>query len=247
MKDISIITATFNTEKTVRHCIQSVAEQSVQAEHIVVDGGSADRTFDIVSEYKTDIAQAVSEKDNGIYDAMNKGISMISGKVVGILNADDFYPAKDVLKKVLAAFKDPSIGACYGDLWYVDEQRPDKVVRRWHSGAFQRSKFYWGWMPPHPTFFVRKELYDLYGRFNLDLGSAADYELMLRFLLKHRVNAAYIPEVLVHMRAGGVSNASLSNRLEANRMDRQAWRVNSMRPLPWTTVMKPVRKIMQWL
>ena len=247
MNDISIITATYNAEKTVAHCIQSVSEQSVQVEHIVVDGGSSDRTFDIVSEHQAEIAQAISGKDDGIYDAMNKGIAMASGKVIGILNADDFYPNKDVLEKVLTVFEDSAAGACYGDLWYVDEQRPDKVVRRWHSGDFHRNKFYWGWMPPHPTFFVRKDLYRNYGCFNLDLGSAADYELMLRFLLKHRVKAVYIPEVLVHMRAGGVSNASLSNRLAANRMDRQAWRVNSIRPLPWTTILKPIRKITQWL
>ena len=178
---------------------------------------------------------------------MNKGIAMATGDIVGILNADDYYPSNDVLEKVTEQFKDPTIGACYGDLLYVDAENTEKVVRTWKSGDFEPEKFYWGWMPPHPTFFVRRELYEKFGGFNLGLGSAADYELMLRFLLKNHVKAAYIPEVLVRMRVGGVSNASFANRIKANRMDRKAWGVNDMRPYPWTLIAKPVRKLVQWL
>lgn len=127
-------------------------------------------------------------------------------------------------------------------LWYTDE----KVVRYWKSGAYDPRKFYWGWMVPHPTFFVRRHVFEKYGIFNTDLGTAADYELMLRFLVKYEISAHYIPEVLIRMRVGGISNASIVNRLKANRMDRRAWQVNGLRPFPWTLWMKPFRKIGQW-
>jgi glycosyltransferase len=168
---------------------------------------------------------------------------------------------------VAAAFDDPLVEACYGDLFYVKEQgsrhelqdsggttqnskfkTPNfRVVRNWKSGEYSPERFYWGWMPPHPTFFVRRSLYERYGTFNLELGSAADYELMLRFLLKHEITTAYIPEVLVIMRTGGVSNVSLKNRLSANRMDRLAWQVNGLKPYPWTLFLKPIMKIPQFL
>ena len=121
------------------------------------------------------------------------------------------------------------------------------MIRTWKSGAYQRERFYAGWMPPHPTFFIRRSLYEQHGGYRLDLGSAADYELMLRILLKHDANAAYIPRVLVHMRNEGMSNASLKNRIKANRFDRQAWRVNELTPRPWTLLAKPLGKIGQWV
>ena len=247
MSSISIITATFNAEKTLSQCIECVASQSQPVEHIVVDGASSDGTMDIVSANRDLIARCVSEPDAGLYDAMNKGIGMATGDIVGILNADDFYPDDDVLEAVHARFDDSAVDACYGDLLYVDGQDESRVVRTWNAGEFAPQKFYWGWMPPHPTFFVRRRLYERYGGFNLSLGSAADYELMLRFLLKNRATARYVPKVLVHMRTGGVSNASLANRIAANRMDRAAWRVNEIRPYPWTLIAKPARKILQWL
>jgi glycosyltransferase len=197
---------------------------------------------------------------------MNKGIRLSTGDVIGILNADDFYADERVLEKVADVFANQSVDACYGDLVYVKEQgsrikdrgsrcssqishlgaQDYHVVRYWKSQSFHPDKFYWGWMPPHPTFFVRRSVYEKYGLFNLNHGSAADYEIMLRFLLKHRIKVAYIPEVLVKMRVGGVSNASLENRLKANQMDRKAWEVNGLKPYPWTLWMKPLRKIPQW-
>lgn len=267
MPSISIITAVYNGAATIADCLESVNVQTVPVEHIIIDGGSTDRTLDIVRAAAGPSSKIVSEPDNGIYDAMNKGIRHATGDIVGILNADDFYAETDVLAKVAAIFADPMVEACYGDLVYVKESgegrrakgERDKqlsvachrsriqIVRYWKSGEFKPDKFYWGWMPPHPTFFVRKSVYERYGAFNPDLGSAADYELMLRFLLKHRVNVAYISEVLVHMRTGGVSNASLKNRLRANQMDRLAWEVNGLRPYPWTLLMKPLRKLEQWI
>ncbi|MCP3932535.1 MAG: glycosyltransferase [Bacteroidetes bacterium] len=247
MNKISIITATYNAARTIRDCLECVRSQTAEVEHILVDGMSKDGTLDIVQGYYGDLAKIVSEPDLGIYDAMNKGLKLATSEIIGILNADDFYPAKDTLAQVLNAFDNPQIGACYGDLLYVDGRNTHKIVRNWRSGSFIPEKFYWGWMPPHPTFFVRRAVYEKHGLFNLELGSAADYEIMLRFLLKHRVRAAYIPKVLVKMRTGGVSNSTVTNRLRANKMDRMAWCVNDLRPYPWTLTLKPLRKIGQWI
>ena len=159
---------------------------------------------------------------------------------------DDFYASSLVLQKVTELLETKDLSSCYGDLVYVNADNLDIVRRYWVSGRFDAKKFYWGWMPPHPTFFVRREIYEKHGLFNLDMGTAADYELMLRFLLKHRISCGYVPEVLVKMRSGGVSNSSLQNRLDANLMDRKAWSVNGLKPFPWTLTLKPVRKIGQF-
>ena len=273
MADISIITATFNAEATVGDCLASVENQKgISVEHIVIDGGSTDRTVEIVRG-SGQVSRIISEPDEGIYDAMNKGIGLAAGDVVGILNADDFYAAEGTLSKVFQVFERENVDTCYGDLVYITSSNSavgtrslhcvpligqsaakdgkidggHKIVRYWKSGEFDRRKFYWGWMPPHPAFFVRREVYEKYGLFNLELGSAADYEIMLRFLVKHDVTAAYIPEVLVKMRTGGVSNVSVKNRLAANRMDRKAWQKNGLKPYPWTLWMKPMRKVGQWV
>lgn len=261
---ISIITATYNASTTITDCLQSVASQTHPAEHIIIDGASTDNTLDIVRNLCPH-ARIFSEPDQGIYDAMNKGIALATGDIIGILNADDFYASPDVLVKVAAVFEDPSVVACYGDLVYVRgpveaktaeggvspeftfHPSPFTVVRYWQSGSYSVDKFYLGWMPPHPTFFVRRSVYERYGAFRLDMGSAADYELMLRLLLKHGLQTVYIPEVLVRMRVGGASNETLTSRIKANRMDRRAWEVNELRPYPWTLLCKPLRKIGQWL
>lgn len=244
---LSIITVTFNASETLPDCLECIAKQNINVEHILIDGASTDATMKIIDAHREQLAHVVSEPDEGIYDAMNKGLELANGDVIGILNADDFYSSDNTLVNVLGVFDDPDIEACYGDLVYVDGQNTDNVVRFWYSGRFDLNKFYWGWMPPHPTFFVRRSVYERYGFFNLALGSAADYEIMLRFLLKHQVKVAYIPEVLVHMRTGGVSNMSLRNRLKANQMDRMAWKVNELKPLPWTLWAKPLRKLKQWV
>ncbi len=247
MTSISIITATWNAANTLSDCLDSVVNQDVKVEHILVDGASTDKTLEVANEYGEYLAKVVSEPDSGIYHAMNKGIKLASGDVIGILNSDDFYPDDRVVRRVVEVFENDEIDACYGDLRYVDFSDTSRIVRYWRSGEFDPAKFYNGWMPPHPTFFVRRAVYERYGLFNLQLGSAADYEIMLRFLLRYRVRAVYIPHVLVHMRTGGVSNSSLVNRLRANCMDRKAWEVNGLKPRPWTLVMKPLRKVGQWV
>lgn len=240
---ISLITATANAATTLGDNLESVAQQGVPVEQIIVDNMSVDDTVSVAEQY-SHVARIICEPDAGMYDAMNKGLRAATGDIVGILNADDWYAHEGVLSDVLRAFEDPAVDACYGDLQYV---RGGQIVRHWRSGSFRRRSFYWGWMPPHPTFFLRRRHYERHGGFRLDLGSAADYELMLRMLLRHRLRAAYIPRVLVHMRPGGTSNASIANRLQANRNDRRAWTVNSLRPYPWTIVAKPLRKLPQYL
>lgn len=244
---LSIITATYNSSQTVADTLASVQRQSYpNIEHIVVDGASRDNTLDIVRRFPH-VATLVSEKDNGIYDAMNKGIGLTNGDVIGILNSDDIYSNEQTINKVMAAFEDPSIDAVYGDLQYVSRNDLEKVTRTWRAGNYARKKFYFGWMPPHPTFFVRKSVYEEIGAFKCALRSSADYEFILRALLKYNYKAYYIPEVLVKMRNGGMSNASLKHRLRANREDREAWKLNGLRPYFFTVPFKPIRKIFQFI
>jgi len=210
---ISVITATYNSAATVSDTLTSVSRQDhPDIEHIIIDGRSSDGTLGIVANFPH-VAKIVSEKDKGIYDAMNKGIRLATGEVIGILNSDDIYIDGAVLSAVAKAFADPAVMTVYADLQYVEAGDLNQIKRTWITGPFRRNSFYYGWMPPHPTFFVRKEVYERTGLFNTDLRSAADYELMLRILLKYGISAYYIPRVIVKMRAGGMSNASLRNRL----------------------------------
>lgn len=241
---ISVITATLNSATTLVDCLRSVKAQRGKVEHIVIDGKSEDDTLQLLRAEK--IEKMISEPDKGLYDAINKGIALSTGDVVGVLHSDDLYADGLVLEKVREVFENSNAESCYGDLVYVDRRNTAKVNRYWKSGPFRPDRFYWGWMPPHPTFFVRRSVYERHGGFSLSLGSAADYELMLRFLLKHKVSTTYIPTVLVKMRSGGTSNASLRNRFRAHRMDRNAWTVNGLKPYPWTLYLKPLSKMCQF-
>lgn len=244
---ISIITPTYNSASTVADTLDCIKVQSYKnVEHIIVDGSSKDDTLQIVKTYPH-IAKVISENDKGIYDAMNKGIAMATGDVIGILNSDDLYAHDEVLAKVANVFKHDNVDVCYADLQYVHQSDVNKVIRTWKSGKFKHRSFYNGWMPPHPTVFVRKNVYDKVGNFNLALKSAADYELMLRIFLKHKFHIHYIPEIIVKMRAGGISNSSFSNRIKANKEDRAAWKMNNLRPHFYTLYLKPIRKITQFL
>lgn len=244
---LTIITACYNASSTIADTLKSISNQSYQnIEHIIIDGSSTDDTLKIVQQFPH-VSTIISEKDGGIYHAMNKGIGLCTGEVVGILNADDVYAHEDVISKVADLFKDASVDAIYGDLVFVDQQHPDKITRTWKAGSYHFKQFYNGWMPPHPTFFVRRSLYQQYGKFNTTLTSAADYELMLRFLLKHKIKLAYLPETMVRMRQGGKSTASLKNRLIANKEDHLAWKINGLKPHPFTLILKPLRKIKQFI
>lgn len=244
---ISIITATFNSSATLEHTLASVASQDYpDIEHLIIDGGSSDHTLEIASGFPH-VSRVLSEKDTGIYDAMNKGVSLASGEIIGILNSDDFYPAPDILSNIAAVFKEKNCDALYGDLQYVSSNDVSRVVRHWRAGSYRPNAFKWGWMPPHPTFFVKRDIYQELGAFKLDMGTAADYELMLRYIHCHGIPLAYLPRILVKMRTGGASNESLSKRLKANAMDRMAWKVNGVSPNWFTLYVKPLRKITQYL
>jgi glycosyltransferase involved in cell wall biosynthesis len=246
MPTISIITATFNSAATVRDTLTSVrAQDHPRVQHVLVDGASQDDTLAIVGGFPH-VAGVLSEPDRGLYDAMNKGIALSTGDVIGILNSDDFYPHPQVLGRVAKLLERTGAEALYGDLEYVDGQDTGRVVRRWRGGDYRPDNFYRGWMPPHPTFFVRRSVYERFGVFNLSLRFAADYELMLRFLLRHGISVCYLPEVLVRMRTGGLSNASLRNRWRANREDRKAWELNGLQPKFYTLCWKPLSKLGQF-
>jgi glycosyltransferase involved in cell wall biosynthesis len=244
---ISVITVCFNAAETIADTIQSIRSQShPDIEYIVVDGGSTDETLAIIARNRDVITVLITGPDDGIYDAANKGIDCASGEIVGMLNADDFYADKDVLKDVANSLAKES-HAVYGDLHYVDRKHPQRIKRRWVSGLYDRKRFLVGWMPPHPTFFIRKSAYDAYGVFRRDFGSAADYELMLRMLYKHSLEPVYIDRVLVKMRVGGKSNVSIANRIRANMEDRKAWTLNGLRAAWYTLYLKPLSKIGQFL
>ena len=244
---ISIITVSYNAAKTIKDTIESVLSQkNVDLEYIIIDGNSTDNTMEIVGVFGDKIHKVISEPDKGIYDGMNKGIALATGDIIGILNADDFYQNEEVLSNICKEFQD-DVDAVYADLVYVDQVDTAKVKRTWKSGAYKIGAFSRGWMPPHPTFFVRKEIYEKFGSYSLDLKSAADYECMLRLIHKHNIHLAYLPEIIVKMRVGGESNSSLKNRLRANQEDRKAWKMNGLKPGVFTFIRKPLSKINQFI
>ncbi|MBK7388669.1 MAG: glycosyltransferase [Bacteroidia bacterium] len=245
---ISIITITFNSEKTVEDTIKSVVSQDFpNVEYLIIDGLSKDKTLQVVNKYSAYIDKVVSEKDKGLYDALNKGIKHATGEVIGMLHSDDVYANNQVLSKVAQQFAiDPTLEAVYADLVFVDRENTDKVLRTWKSGAYKEDAFKQGWMPPHPTFFVKKSVYDRLGGFNLDLKLSADYELMLRFIHKEKIKIAYLPEIIVKMRMGGISNTSFFVKLKANMEDKLAWKLNGVKPGWFTTIRKPLKKLSQY-
>jgi len=193
------------------------AQTHPDVEHIVIDGASTDATLDLVAKHGKRVTTLVSEPDRGIYDAMNKGIAIATGDVVGLINSDDFYVSPHALAKVAAAFEDPAVDAVYADLCYVAQDDLQRTVRYWRSGPFAPGLFARGWVPPHPTFFVRREFFARLGTFDLAYSIASDVELMMRFLEVHRLRTRHLPEVLIHMRMGGTTNRSLKNILRQNK------------------------------
>ncbi len=243
---LSIVTPVYN-DKRVARALDSILSQQVDAqmELIVIDGGSKDGTLDVLERYRSRLSVLVSERDKGIYDAMNKGVALATGDVVGILNADDRYQDDQALAKVVAAFHDPAVQATYGDCVYVDND--NSIVRYWRSGGYHASKWYLGWMPPHPTFYVRRSLYQQYGSFKTQFPIAADYELMLRLARKHKVPFHYIPSILVRMTVGGESNRSVKNITRANREVFRAWRENGLAFGFFVPFLKVAQKPLQFL
>jgi glycosyltransferase involved in cell wall biosynthesis len=245
---VSVITVVYNNAGTIASAIASVLSQNyLNKEYIIIDGGSTDGTLELIRSYGNQIDQLISEPDGGIYDAMNKGISIASGEVIAFLNSDDFYSSNQVIEQVVKALQTDNVDAVFGDLHYVDAEHTHKVRRCWKSGMYRSGSFLYGWMPPHPAFFAKRSVYERHGKFNTELKSAADYELMLRFIHINQIRLSYIPRVLVKMRTGGVSNAGLSNRLRANLEDRRAWNINGVKPYFFTLYLKPLRKVLQFI
>jgi glycosyltransferase involved in cell wall biosynthesis len=244
---ITIITVCFNSTATIEDTIQSVLNQDYpDIEYLIIDGLSTDGTLEKIGRYKERISSIVSEKDKGLYDAINKGIQMASGDVIGLLHSDDVYESKDVISQVVASLEATHADSLYADLLYVDKVDLNIIRRYWKSKPYKHGLFLKGWMPPHPTFFVRREVYKKLGLFHLSLKSAADYELMLRFLHKHQISTVYLPRVTIKMRVGGKSNVSLWNRFVGNQEDRKAWKMNGLEPGLFTLIRKPLSKISQF-
>ena len=242
---VSVVTVTFNAAATVAEAVESVVSQrgDFTLDYHIVDGASTDDTLEKLAPFEDRIAQLTSASDSGLYDAMNRGVARAKGDIIGILNADDRFADDRVIADVLDAFDATGADAIYADLDYVREDG-HTVTRQWRSG--HPGNWRKGWMPPHPTLFMKRELYEQGGLFNLTLQSAADYELMLRFFHFRGAELAYLPRVTVKMRTGGQSNASLGNRLRANAEDARAWKLNGARPPRLLRLQKPLRKVTQF-
>ncbi len=222
---ISVITATWNCARTLPDCLASMASQDYACrEHIIIDGASTDGTIDVVNNHLDQVSVFKSEQDKGIYDALNKGIKLSTGDVVGFLHADDLYATDDVLSRIATAFEDPSVCAVYGDLEYVAEQDTNHVIRRWRSNSFRKKDLGWGWMPAHPTLYVRREWHSRIGVFDTSYRIAADYLSILKMFAQKDFKSVYIPCVLVKMRLGGASNKSLQSVMHKTGEDWRALR-----------------------
>lgn len=244
---VSIITGTYNSASFVVDCVQSVHKQDYgNIEHVIIDGASKDETVTIIKNTPNRIGQLVSEKDNGIYDAMNKGLKTASGEILGILNSDDFYNSNEVISNVVDAFKDPHIDCVYGDLLYVEQDNTDKIVRKWITGSYETGSFQKGWHPAHPSFFVRKSVYEKYGYFNLSLDLAADFELMLRFIEKYKIKGRYLPFPMVRMRLGGATNKSIKNILKGNKECIASFKMNQIQVSGLYPILRLLPKVKQF-
>ena len=243
---ISIITATWNCFETITDCLDSVASQTYKNyEHIVVDGGSSDGTVEVLNMNREKLAVFISEPDLGIYDALNKGIAQSSGNIIGFLHADDFYGDVKSLENIAEIFKDPSVCGVYGDLQYVSKSNINKIVRQWRSSSFNPNKLRWGWMPPHPTLYVRRDWYMGLGRFDINYHISADYFSILSMFSNEKFKSVYIPRVLVKMRTGGESNKSLKNLFLKSREDLNALRRSGVGGI-WSLFAKNISKISQF-
>lgn len=228
---ISVVTVCFNSEPHIADALRSVDAQTWHdIEHIVVDGVSRDKTLQVVASFPQPWRHVVSEGDAGIYDAMNKGIRLATGDVVAFINSDDFYASPLVLALVASVFQDPSVDGCYGDLCYVRQDDVTTTVRYWRSSPHKCGEFAKGWVPPHPTLFLRRTVFERFGMFDLQYRIAADFELMARLLEVKRIKTVYLPEVLVKMRLGGTTNKSLSNIVKQNREIWRALVAHGLRP-----------------
>lgn len=246
---ISIITATYNSAATIRDCIQSVNSQTYNnIEHIIIDGASKDNTLEIINSLPNRVITIVSEPDKGIYDAMNKGIKAATGDVIGILNSDDFFASNDVIENIVKEFSnDSTLEGIYTNLYYVNQDNPDQIIRHWVSNSFKKRSFFKGWHPPHPTLYLRRDVYENYGNFNLDFSLSADFELMLRFFEKYNIKTKYLPITTIRMRLGGATSKNWQNVRNQNIQCINAFRTNGFRPPLLYPVYRLLPKLLQFI
>jgi glycosyltransferase len=244
---VSIITVTYNSGKHLQDCINSVKAQNYpDIEHIVIDGLSTDDTVNIIKANAESIAKWISEEDIGMYDAINKGMKMATGDIIGVLNSDDILASADVIECIVDCFQKNKVDTIYGDLVYVDPMDTNKVLRTWKGFSYKRFRFLLGWMPAHPTFYVRRRMVEELGGYESHYFTAADFEFMSRYLYRYRVSSLYLPKMIVKMRSGGQSNESIGRRIRANRRDYLAMKQNKI-PFPFVvSVLKPLRKVPQY-
>ncbi len=250
MKDllISIITVAFNSENTIQNTIESIFNQTYQhIEYILVDGGSTDGTKDIIRFYENKINCYISEPDQGIYDAMNKGIKLASGDIVGILNADDLFYDHSILEKIVKEFNDADIDAVYGDVQFFHLEKQNKIVRYYSSKRFKPYKFKYGIMPAHPSFYAKRELFDKFGFYKIDYQIAADFELLLRFIYKNNIKCRYLEQAFVSMRPGGISNRSFKSNWILNKEILRACSENGVKTNYFYIYSKYFRKIFEFI
>jgi glycosyltransferase len=244
---VSIITVTLNSEKYLSDCIQSVRKQGyANIEHIIIDGKSTDGTLQIIKNYESQLSKWISESDRGMYDAINKGIGLATGDIIGILNSDDVFASEDVIENIVHCFKTEKTDSVYGDLVYVKPSDTEKVSRLWKGVSYKRYRFNYGWMPAHPTFYMKRSLIEKYGPYENHYYTAADYEFMARYLYKHRISATYLEQLVIKMRTGGASNGSIKKRLRANRRDYLAMKRNNIPFSFIVSILKPLSKIGQF-
>lgn len=245
---ISIITVVYNNEKTIKGAIQSVFSQDYKnIEYIIIDGNSCDDTVKLICEFKEKLGYFISEKDSGLYDAMNKGIRAATGDIVGILNSDDLYQDSGVISAVMKQFNDDlELDILYGDLVYVKSEDISKVIRTWKSKKYYNRFFENANVPPHPSLFVKKRVYDIAGLFDLEYKIAADYEFMLRIFKKHNFNSRYFNKLLVRMRLGGASNASIASVIKQNKEVLNAWKKNNLKSPFYLMPLRVLKKTTQF-
>lgn len=243
---ISLITVVYNRARTIGQAIDSVARQTYRAcEHLIIDGASSDGTLAAIHRHKTPTTRIISEPDGGIFDALNKGMRLASGEIIGLVHSDDFLAHDEVLARVAEAFETPGINAVYGDLDYVAADNPDRLIRHWRAGAFSPVALRLGWMPPHPALFIRREVVEALGNYDTSYRIAADYEAILRWFGSGAIRPAYVPQVLVKMRVGGESNRSLERVWRKSCEDYRALRSVDIGGLA-TLACKNARKLPQF-
>lgn len=244
---VSIITATYNSASTIHDTLASLESQTyLDIEYIIIDGSSKDDTLEVIKRNCTRVSKIVSEQDRGIYDALNKGIAAATGDIIGFLHSDDLFAYPDAIQDMVGIFQSGGYDAVYADLEYVQQKDVSKVVRLWQSGTYNKKKLKYGWMPAHPTFYMKRSCYERLGDFDLSYKIAADYDSILRYLWRGNINAGYLQKVLIKMRVGGVSNRSLTTILHKTREDIQAMRNNGLF-WPLTVAFKNLSKIPQFL